>query len=178
MNILLDGRPYSNGDLASALEDILFDDPSFDESRLSYAKEFLAEQAKARVLDFAENARSQAIGKTGAGHSASLMTKGALAVLTIARTNTKLFDSEIGPAITAAFEAEAERRGQDETADDLMVASAKKMLGALMVHGLVEGRVKSLNEKIETTSADELDGLLLMNQAEAQAELRGILSTE
>lgn len=173
--ILLDGKYFATGEIKSICAMELETNPLFDVTRLSYAPESLILRARDRVATFAEEARTEAIGETGAGHREALLTKGVLAVLTIARTNTKLFDSDVAPAITAAFEAEAERREKGETADDLMVASAKKMLASLMVHGLVEGRVKSLSDKIEATPVDELDELLATNQVEARAELNEIL---
>ena len=172
MRILLDGEYVGDGIIEAEYEtakEIYGED--FDASRLTYDPDSLKNDADQRAVNFAAQMRNLIVDEPDSLRRDGWTMKGVLAVMIILRTNPDLFDQLFIPAVKNAFSAEAERRGQGETSDELMLESAQKMLGMLFATNLVEGNLRGLQKVIAEADPDDIEDILASAKAAAASDL-------
>lgn len=163
MRILLDGQldpPHTAGDVVLVRDWHAHEDPTFDVDRLQYHPDDVKTDADARAVRFAAQKRHEIVGEPDALRRDGWTMKGVLAAMILMRSDPPTFDAIFIPAVTNAFAEEAARRGRGETAEELMQASAQKMLSMLFATNLVEGNLRGLQRLLEAASADDVEAIL------------------
>jgi len=146
-------------------------EPDFDINRLSYQQESYARDALTRIRVFAQAIRQKVVGEPDAMRRDGWTTKAVLAVVTVAISDPEHFKTHIAPVILNSFGEEAKRRGQGETAEQLMLSSITKMLQMHFATSLVEGYLRGLEKTVGDLTPEEIESLFAKVRKETAVEL-------